>query len=308
MCRRRASSRRWATTRPRQTRATCWWMNRSKPISRISGIAFASRRWPVAWRLLIDHRALWPFQNRVGTTRGRVHRCLHQCGRQSVCRNVQPTERLFRHRPRQLRSEPSPAVSAQHQLRGLVFPVHDPAWRKDERFLGTECLAVVETDNDTPYFLNLHVGDVAHTLILGMTGSGKSYLCNFILQNAQKYKPLTFIFDIGGSFQSLTTIFEGSYLERGPGRRRTSPSIPSPCLRPKRICSFSSASSAYSLRATSSVTGSISRRSAELWDAIERIYVLEPNQRTISNFSNIIGELKEHLRRWTRRRTIRLPL
>ncbi len=37
-----------------------------------------------------------------------------------------------------------------------------------------------------------------------------------------------------------------------------------------------------------------------LWDAIERIYVLEPNQRTISNFGNIIGELKERLYRWTR--------
>src|SRR5579859_3009222 len=40
--------------------------------------------------------------------------------------------------------------------------------------LGTECLAIVETDNSTPYFLNLHTRDVAHTLILGMTGSGKN--------------------------------------------------------------------------------------------------------------------------------------
>jgi type IV secretion system protein VirB4 len=76
--------------------------------------------------------------------------------------------------------------------------------------LASEYLAVLETDNCTPYFLNLHNGEVAHTLILGMTGSGKSYFCNFILQNAQKYGPLTFIFDIGGSFQSLTTIFGGS--------------------------------------------------------------------------------------------------
>jgi type IV secretion system protein VirB4 len=37
-----------------------------------------------------------------------------------------------------------------------------------------------------------------------------------------------------------------------------------------------------------------------LWDAIGRIYVLEPNQRTISNFGNIIGELKERLHRRTR--------
>src|SRR5580658_10155281 len=42
--------------------------------------------------------------------------------------------------------------------------------------LGAEYLAILETDNATPYFLNLHNGEVAHTLILGMTGSGKSYL------------------------------------------------------------------------------------------------------------------------------------
>jgi type IV secretion system protein VirB4 len=70
---------------------------------------------------------------------------------------------------------------------------------KTNAHLGTEYLAVLETDNSTPYYLNLHTGDVAHTLILGMSGSGKSYLCVFLLQNAQKYTPLTFIFDIGGS-------------------------------------------------------------------------------------------------------------
>ena len=38
----------------------------------------------------------------------------------------------------------------------------------------------------------------------------------------------------------------------------------------------------------------------KLWDAIERMYMLEPDQRTVSNFANIIGELKERLHRWTR--------
>jgi len=37
-----------------------------------------------------------------------------------------------------------------------------------------------------------------------------------------------------------------------------------------------------------------------LWDAIERMYMLEPTQRTVSNFTNIVGELKERLHRWTR--------
>lgn len=61
--------------------------------------------------------------------------------------------------------------------------------------------------------------DVPHTLILGATGTGKSYLGNFLLQNAQKYKPLTFIFDIGGSFEALTHIFGGSYLNVGREER-----------------------------------------------------------------------------------------
>jgi len=37
-----------------------------------------------------------------------------------------------------------------------------------------------------------------------------------------------------------------------------------------------------------------------LWDAIERIYVLEPNQARSQPSGNIIGELKERLHRWTR--------
>src|ERR1700724_2973144 len=45
---------------------------------------------------------------------------------------------------------------------------------KTNAHLGTEYLAVLETDNSTPYYLNLHTGDVAHTLILGMSGSGKT--------------------------------------------------------------------------------------------------------------------------------------
>ena len=45
--------------------------------------------------------------------------------------------------------------------------------------LGTEYLAVLETDHATPYFLNLHNRDVAHTLILGATGAGKAFLRQF---------------------------------------------------------------------------------------------------------------------------------
>jgi type IV secretion system protein VirB4 len=173
------------------------------------------------------------------------------------------------------------------------------AGEKHNAHLDAEYLAVLETENATPYFLNLHNGEVPHTLILGMTGSGKSYFCNFILQNAQKYRPLTFIFDIGASFQSLTSIFGGSYLSVGQESRDFA------------INPFSLPSTKDNLQFLFSffrvlIEGDDERyrmdfkEERKLWHAIERMYVLEPEQRTVSNFGSIIGGLKERLYRWTR--------
>src|SRR6202167_4715339 len=170
---------------------------------------------------------------------------------------------------------------------------------KTNAHLGTEYLAVLETDNSTPYYLNLHTGDVAHTLILGMSGSGKSYLCSFLLQNAQKYAPLTFIFDIGGSFQSLTTIFGGSYLNVGQEARDFTIN-PFSLPQTKENLQFLFSFFRVLIEGNEQRYRIDFKEERRLWDAIERIYVLEPNQRTVSNFGNIIGELKERLHRWTR--------
>jgi type IV secretory pathway VirB4 component len=53
---------------------------------------------------------------------------------------------------------------------------------------------VLETDHATPYFLNLHNRDVAHTLILGATGTGKAFLRKFVRKlasNRQMDLPLS---------------------------------------------------------------------------------------------------------------------
>ena len=70
--------------------------------------------------------------------------------------------------------------------------------------LSAEYLAALETRQRTPYYLNLHYQDVGHTLISGVTGSGKSFTCSFLLEHAQKYGPQTVIFDLGGSYRELT--------------------------------------------------------------------------------------------------------
>ena len=179
----------------------------------------------------------------------------------------------------------------------FLFTIHPG--EKTNPHLRSEYLAVLETDNATPYYLNLHNGEVAHTLILGMTGSGKSFLCNFLLTNAQKYRPQTYIFDIGGSFQSLTEIFGGTYLNVGQESRDFT------------INPFSLPESKENLQFLFSffrvlIEGNDKRyrldfkEERKLWEAIERIYVVAPEQRTLSTFSQIIGELKERLHRWTK--------
>ena len=169
---------------------------------------------------------------------------------------------------------------------------------KTNAHLGAEYLAVLETDNSTPYFLNLHNGEVAHTLILGMTGSGKSYFANFLLQNAQKYGPLTFIFDIGGSFQSLTTIFDGSYLNAGQEERDFTIN-PFSLPQTKENLQFLFSFFRVLIEGNEQRYRLDFKEERRLWDAIERMYMLEPGQRTVSNFTNIVGELKERLHRWT---------
>ncbi|MEZ2346996.1 VirB4 family type IV secretion system protein [Terriglobus sp. RCC_193] len=169
---------------------------------------------------------------------------------------------------------------------------------KHNAHLGAEYLAVLETDNSTPYFLNLHNGEVAHSLVLGMTGSGKSYFANFLLQNAQKYQPQTYIFDIGGSFQSLTTIFGGSYLN--VGRESRDFTINPFSLKPtKENLQFLFSLFRVLIEGSEGRYRLDFKEERKLWDAIERTYVLEPEQRTFSNFANIVGELKERLHRWT---------
>jgi type IV secretion system protein VirB4 len=179
----------------------------------------------------------------------------------------------------------------------FLFTIHPG--EKTNPHLRSEYLAVLETDNATPYYLNLHNGEVAHTLILGMTGSGKSFLCNFLLTNAQKYRPQTYIFDMGGSFQSLTEIFGGTYLNVGQESRDFT------------ISPFSLPESKENLQFLFSffrvlIEGNDKRykldfkEERKLWEAIERMYVVAPEQRTLSTFSQIIGELKERLHRWTK--------
>lgn len=68
----------------------------------------------------------------------------------------------------------------------------------------------------SPFRLNLHVGDVGHTLIFGPTGSGKSTLLALIAAQFRRYKDAQlFAFDKGRSMYPLTVAVEGDHYDVG---------------------------------------------------------------------------------------------
>lgn len=77
-------------------------------------------------------------------------------------------------------------------------------------------LVFTETEGQTPFALNLKVGDVGHTMILGPTGSGKSTLLNTIAIQFTKYENAqVFIFDKGASSRVTTLGVGGKFYDLG---------------------------------------------------------------------------------------------
>lgn len=77
-------------------------------------------------------------------------------------------------------------------------------------------LMVVQTRGNRPFFLNLHVGDVGHSLILGATGSGKSTLVSWLLCNHRRYSGSRIIvLDKDASQRLAIRALQGRYLRLG---------------------------------------------------------------------------------------------
>ena len=75
--------------------------------------------------------------------------------------------------------------------------------------LDGEYLNVFETRTRTPFFQDVYVHGVRVQLIIGPTGAGKSVHANQMLALEQKYNGFTYIFDIGGSYESMVELYGG---------------------------------------------------------------------------------------------------
>jgi type IV secretion system protein VirB4 len=74
------------------------------------------------------------------------------------------------------------------------------------------------TRGSTPFRLNLHVGDVGHTTIIGPTGAGKSVLLAMLALQFRRYEDSqVFIFDKGRSARCAALMMGGKALDLGVG-------------------------------------------------------------------------------------------
>lgn len=163
--------------------------------------------------------------------------------------------------------------------------------------LHKEALAVFETPGGTPYAFNPHVQDVGHTLVLGATGSGKSFLLNFLVTHAQKYDPLTVILDLGHSYRKLATLLQGQYLEVGLDRGDVT--INPFALEPSpEHLHFLHAFVRVLLEGSDHYHLS-DLEDREVYEAIENLYVLDDSQRRLFTLSNLLPRaLSARLHKW----------
>ena len=123
----------------------------------------------------------------------------------------------FARLPGQNRNQQIRTVFASSGLAACLAPIFGPPAGEDHsKHLNKPALATLETRWNTPCHYDLFDGDVGHTLVLGSTGSGKSFLLNFLLISSLQYDPRILILDLGGSYRWLTRFLGGNYLELSP--------------------------------------------------------------------------------------------
>jgi type IV secretion system protein VirB4 len=108
-----------------------------------------------------------------------------------------------------------------HARLSSVFAPHIGHLRSED--LDSEYLNIFETRTRTPFFQDVYVDGVRVMLIIGPTGTGKSVHGNQIIALEQKYGGFTYIFDIGGSYESVVELYGGRVDRVGKDGPRVNP-------------------------------------------------------------------------------------
>jgi len=141
------------------------------------------------------------------------------------------------------------------------------------------------------------VQDVGHTLVLGATGSGKSFLLNFIVTSAQQYDPFTIVLDLGHGYRKLAALLHGRYIELG--LRQRSVTINPFALEPTpEHLHFLHAFVRVLLEGEDGYQLS-EAEDREVYEAVENLYALHRAQRRLLTVANLLPRgLSARLQKW----------
>jgi type IV secretion system protein VirB4 len=79
-------------------------------------------------------------------------------------------------------------------------------------------ITILETASGTPFFFNLHVGQVGNSIFIGPMGSGKTLLLSAFLTLTTKYGGWRYVFDKDRGMEVIVRALGGSYNILEPGK------------------------------------------------------------------------------------------
>ncbi|HVJ07883.1 MAG TPA: hypothetical protein VM554_05830 [Acidisarcina sp.] len=182
-------------------------------------------------------------------------------------------------------------LSEEHHARlSSVFAPHIGHLHSDD--LDSEYLNVFETRTRTPFFQDVYVDGVRVMLIIGPTGSGKSVIGNATVALEQKYGGFTYIFDIGGSYESVVDLYGGRVDRIGKDGPRVAPFALEPTEANVRfLFSF------IKLLLTNGGAELEPEDDDVVHKAVQDIYLLAPENRRLSNLF-LPKKLDRYLSKW----------
>ena len=158
--------------------------------------------------------------------------------------------------------------------------------------LDAEYLNIFETRTRTPYFQDAYVNGVRVQLIIGPTGSGKSVHANQMLSLEQKYAGFTFIFDIGGSYESVVELYGGRIDRVGKDGPRINPFALEPT---ETNIAFLHSFIKLLLTNAGAVLGP--EDDDDVFRSVKGIYNLPPMMRRLSNLT-LPKQLDRYMAKW----------
>jgi type IV secretion system protein VirB4 len=158
--------------------------------------------------------------------------------------------------------------------------------------LDAEYLNIFETRTRTPFFQDVYVDGVRVMLIIGPTGSGKSVHGNAAIALEQKYAGFTYIFDIGGSYESVVELYGGRVDRVGKDGPRVNPFSLEPTENNiKFLYSF------IKLLLTNGGAELEPEDDDVIHKAVQDMYLLDPENRRLSNLF-LPKKLDRYLSKW----------